>query len=361
MRILFVWSFYTEYLKSFYQRFPDLASASYDEQYAAHLNDFFGSPGSHVSTIRKLGHEAQLLIYNCEFLQKQWAIENDVVVNDSDWKYKIALEQTKRFKPDIIFIGISFNDYGYFLDELKKISQKVFAWIAGPIPVNAPIHKLSLILTSSQIYVDNFRKNGINAELLNAAFDISILEQINNVKQDIPISFIGGLSIIHKERVLFLEKLVRKVPIRIWGYGLKMPENKSVFDFFRKNKLHEMYQGEVWGIEMYKIIKRSMITFNMHIAEAENIAGNMRMYESTGLGSMLVSDLKINVNEIFVDGKEAIYYASVDEAIEKITYYLKKEEERRKIAIAGQMRTLKEYNFENNTQKMLRYFEQYLN
>ncbi|HEY4800231.1 MAG TPA: glycosyltransferase, partial [Bacteroidia bacterium] len=99
----------------------------------------------------------------------------------------------------------------------------------------------------------------------------------------------------------------------------------------------------------------------MHIAEAKNLAGNMRMYEATGLGSLLISDFKSNADDIFKEGKEAVYYHSLDDAVNKINYYLNHEEERKLIATSGQQRTLKEYNFEENAKQLLWYFKKYLN
>ena len=40
---------------------------------------------------------------------------------------------------------------------------------------------------------------------------------------------------------------------------------------------------------MYKILGRSKISFNRHINTAENNANNMRLYEATGMGSLLLT------------------------------------------------------------------------
>jgi spore maturation protein CgeB len=196
---------------------------------------------------------------------------------------------------------------------------------------------------------------------LPTSFDADILDRLRDVKQDISVSFIGGLSRIHEDRVSCLEALARKTPIKIWGYAPPFTRIGRIGKLLRGNTLPARYQGEVWGIEMYRIIKRSKITFNMHIAEAENLAGNMRMYEATGLGSLLISDFKSNTDEIFIGGREAVYYHSVDEAIEKIRYYLNHEDERMRIAGAGQKRTLNDYSFGQNSSQMLGYFKKYLN
>ena len=40
---------------------------------------------------------------------------------------------------------------------------------------------------------------------------------------------------------------------------------------------------------MYNILSRSKISFNRHINVAENNANNMRLYEATGMGSLLLT------------------------------------------------------------------------
>lgn len=365
MRILFVWSFYEVYLESFYQGSPGLGSEPYDTQYTALLNDFFGSPGSHVRNIQKLGHASKLIIHNCKPLQKKWAEENNFVFDEINWRYDIALEQIKQFNPDIVFVGLNFSYYDGFLNELIKISRKVFAWISCPIPKNIEFNKFDLILSSVPDLVNDFRQKGINSELLPAAFDATILNYLPvNAPQNIDFSFIGGIGNQHSKRILLLEEMVKHTPIKLFGYGY--PTDSSWKSKLKKllypGTIAARYKGEVWGLGMYRTLMRSKITFNAHIDMALGNRVNMRMYEATGAGTLLLTDKSDKSDvEYFVDEKEVVTYSSAHDAAEKVKYYLKHEEERKKIALAGQARTLQEYNFENNTKKMLQYFEEYLN
>jgi len=58
-------------------------------------------------------------------------------------------------------------------------------------------------------------------------------------------------------------------------------------------------------------------------------------------------------------GKEVETYDSIDECIDKIKYYLLNEEEREKIAKAGQVRTLKEHTYEKRIEKLFDLFLKY--
>ncbi len=359
MKILYFSANYSPYIKFFLDKNLDFHLLDYKQQLQKFTSDYFGMMGSFANYANRIGAEAQLIVTNFESLQKQWAKENNFSYSEKNWAQEIAIAQIKNFKPDVFFMSSMFDYYGEFLETIRPYCKNVFGWIACPIPQNINLKQLSLILTSGPHYVDNFRKLGINSELLPAAFDNDILEKLNKSnKKDISFSFIGGLSGVHRERVEQIKILCNKTPLKVWGTGLEKKKS-NLRNIFAFNTLEKRYKGESFGLDMYNILNRSKIVFNSHIAEAEEYAGNIRMYQATGTGALLLSDYKKNANDIFVDCKEAVYYHSVDDAIEKVNYYLKHEDERKKIALAGQQRTLKEHNLENNMKQMLNYFEKY--
>lgn len=100
---------------------------------------------------------------------------------------------------------------------------------------------------------------------------------------------------------------------------------------------------------------RTKIGFNMHLSNIPRETGNMRMYEVPAHGMMLLCDKAgLNAHErIFEPDKEAIFYDSIEDAIEKIMYYLKHDEERERIARAGFARVQRDYDGEANLKKFL--------
>ena len=86
----------------------------------------------------------------------------------------------------------------------------------------------------------------------------------------------------------------------------------------------------------------------------------MRLYEATGVGSMLLTDNKTNLNEIFEVGNEISVYNSPYEAIEMIHYYENNLEEAKQIAYAGQKRTLTEHTYEKRMAELLDIIKKYI-
>src|SRR3989344_7172227 len=111
---------------------------------------------------------------------------------------------------------------------------------------------------------------------------------------------------------------------------------------------------------MYNIMLQSKITINRHIDIAEDYANNMRLYEATGCGAMLITDKKKNLSDLFKIDKEIISYEDTDDLIEKIRYYLKKDKEREAIASAGQKRTLKDHNYSVRMKELVNILEKYI-
>ncbi|MBX5460595.1 MAG: glycosyltransferase [Steroidobacteraceae bacterium] len=107
--------------------------------------------------------------------------------------------------------------------------------------------------------------------------------------------------------------------------------------------------------ERTRLYWRTKIGFNMHVSESPTETGNARMYEVPAHGMMLVCDKAGgNAHErIFRPGSEAVYYDSIEEAIELVEYYLQHDEERLQIAAAGFDRFWKDYNWETNLRRLL--------
>ena len=134
------------------------------------------------------------------------------------------------------------------------------------------------------------------------------------------------------------------MPIEFWGYDLRGWPPWS--------RIKRGYRGQAWGLEMYRLLRDARISLNRHIAEAEGHANNMRLYEATGVGSLLLTDEGSNLSELFEPGREVVTYAGVDDLVEKARHYLAHDEERRAIAAAGQARTLRDHTYELRMQEL---------
>jgi spore maturation protein CgeB len=189
-------------------------------------------------------------------------------------------------------------------------------------------------------FVERFRALGLPAEYFRIGFDERVLTHLGGVVDERYDSvFVGDLSRAnqHRESNPRLERAARRTKIDFWGY--------SNTGWPSDSPMVTNYHGEAWGIDMYKKLREAKIALNRHGDVAGDCAANMRLYEATGVGTMLLTDAKANMSQLFELGGEVETYADEDELVEKITHYLADEDARRALAHAGQERTLREHSY----------------
>ena len=104
--------------------------------------------------------------------------------------------------------------------------------------------------------------------------------------------------------------------------------------------------GAVHGLPMYRFFGESLVTFNVHIDNARNVASNMRLFEATGMGACLLTDGADGMEDYFEPDREVVLYGSRSEAVEKARWLFDNPEKARAIGDAGFERTMRNHTFE---------------
>jgi hypothetical protein len=357
MRFLLLSTDYTDFLHWLYAQNRGLERRPYAEQVRARADSLFSLADFCSSNLRKLGHEAWDVDANNESMQKAWAREHDVRVPrgrwtfrlrkglvpwisraDASWYYGILAAQIQRYKPDVL-INYATELNGDFLRAMKPYVRLMVGSFASPLPKGFSVAVYDLVLSVVDNFVDYFRRQGVRSERLRFGFEPTILERLSGSKRSIPVSFVGNLHNVHASRRDWLEHVCRETPVEVWSPCLP--------GFADTSAVKRSHRGCAWGVEMYEILRTSQITLNHHIDVAEGYAGNIRLFESTGAGALLITDWKKNLAEMFEPGKEVVAYRNHAECVDMIRYYMEHGQERAAIARAGQQRTLRDHNYYN--------------
>ncbi len=356
MKILFVVKYPDKYQTQFSSGLDSPETLSYDDLISLLFKDFYGILYSLIYSLRDSGIEAELIVPNFKLLQKKWAQENNIQFADN-WEFEIADEQAKKYQADILFFGSNFEYFDTMVPNLKRYSRYACVWISCPFDTAINFSHIDHVFTLFQPHYDYFTKRAIASTLTQAGFDPKILESVNS-KKEIPLSFIGGIGRYHKRRERILKKIIRNFPIKIWGYGYVSdhPFKNFVKQMANGFAFKKSYMGEAWGLKMYEILGASGITINIHGDIADGHAVNMRMFEATGMGSLLITEYSEGIAKFFTPDVEVVCYKNENEAIEKIGYYLTHEEERKKIALAGQKKTLTHFTYQTIIKDYIRVF-----
>ena len=371
MKLLIIDSYYPSFLRTFWQEHKDLQQQPYNKKLKGILSQCFGTADFYSHNLRELGHDVEDFILNDISLCSSWAQENNLRISTLNIIDKIKMfPATHRFigrpkiiqdivmakitasRPDVLYLQDLSLLNSKTLEKAKNHCHLIVGQIASPLPGTGNLKQLDLILTSFPHFVTKFRQMGIHSEYLKLCFEPRILKKIKHRKRIYDVTFVGSISPDHHKGTQLLEEISKEVPLGFWGNGEKyLPPGSP---------LRKCYRGEAWGIDMYQILSQSKILINRHISTAENYANNMRLYESTGMGAMLITDEKSNLNKLFRINKEVVTYKNAEELVSKIKYYLSHEKEREKIATAGQKRTLKEHNYLLRMKELIRLTKKYM-
>ena len=362
-------------LNKIYQTYAKTNKTSYATLYDLWAKYGNTIPDSYSYYLDKLGHSSFCCVVNNSRLQFQWVKENakfyyfflmlfkiydsvikripiarKVLIKKWYWQYKIVDMQVKKFKPDII---LSFHS-SQNINILKKWTRKYFIILqsANANTLKSEIlHYFDLILSSSLEHVSATKSMGLNAKYFKSGFDPRNLKKLDKNKTANDVIFIGGLSKDHKKRIKLLEYVAEHIStIKIFGHGL---------DSLNKNSpIRKKHHGKKYGIEMLNEVYNSKIVINSHIDCAGEHSGNNRMYETTGAGSLLLTDKKNNNNELFITNKEIVEYQTFQECVNKINYYLQHNDAREEIAKAGQQKTLTTHTIMKRMEELIQIIDQ---
>lgn len=363
MRFLIIDANYSGFLDSVYRNHPDLVNASYDEQRAHIRAGMFGEAGFQVDALRALGHQADVIITNAHAAQRAWAREHRVahrarrelslrrrrgvvpwLHRTTSTSWELVLAQVAEYRPDVLYVGILDSMPPSVVAQLRPFAHLVAAQIAAAIP-DRTYADYDLVFSSIPAMVDRFRQMNITAEWIPLAFEPSVLSQVPPRSRDVPVSFIGSFSDVHPGRVELIEAVARVAPLKTW--------TSDTAYLARNSELSRTVQGSAFGREMYAVLARSQITLNSHATWSGQDANNLRLYEATGMGALLVTDHRANLNQLFDVGSEIVSYRTPAEAAELVRHYLAHPKEADRIAAAGQARTLREHTWTNRMARLV--------
>lgn len=377
-KLLEISALYSKYLDSFYEKNSFLNEYSYNEHLKKLMDDCFAECDFIHYELRKLGVDSQIVVFNDEKLQRKWKSE----FKDKSL-FEIVTEQIKKINPDVLYVSdmsiFSASELKY-LRTFTKNNCKYVGWHFSQVPYYADVlAQYDQIYTGSKFLQNQISKYVKDIRLLYHAFNEKLLSVLPNVPKENSLVFPGSIIIgeeFHNGRVDLIGKLKKyEIPCSYYGslYGSFMPKNlrqaigmiyrhkvPSLFYIRTEKMIKENIHAPVFGLEYYKVINNYTVCVNQHAKIAGTGAGNMRMFEATGLGVCLLTDARDENSDLFDIANEIVTYNSYDELIEKAKWLLENPKEAEKIAKNGQSRTLRCYSYRNKAEKMNSFIKEIL-
>jgi hypothetical protein len=404
MRLLKIGVYYPTYLEQFYTLRPGLAALPYAAQHAALMDDCFGSSDFWTKALSELGYETCDLVANAEPMQKVWAAEHGFEFRESDWLFEITAAQVRDFRPDALIVADYSTVTAAFLQHLRDVCPSlrlVLGWCGAPYRDGSVFGACDVVLSCVPELVTHFVERGHRSRHVNHAFEPRILGKLDvTAAPNADFVFLGSIiksDKFHLEREKILSRLVGETHLQIWSEvgpqtplrrQRKAPESRPAGSDERAaartgvrarvaslpllggvarrasrillggparharapsvdERIARRARPSLFGLEMFQQLHDSRVTLNTHIDISPVNASNMRLFEATGVGTCLLTDWKSNLPDLFEPDAEVVAYRDAAECIEKVKYLLSHEAERRRIAAAGQRRTLRDHTFES--------------
>lgn len=251
------------------------------------------------------------------------------------------IKEINKINPDIIITLWSKSK----LTKAKCDAKLVYWAINDPMDLSDSLNfakNCDIVFTQSLGSVQIYKEHGIAAKWLPMACDPKIHYR-EKLPMERDIIFVGNYVPDRKlgyERLLY-PLLKKGLYVEVYGVGWpKKSWYKGVADW---NKLRYIYSS-------------SKIALNIHREEARlcKLSVNMRVFEVLGCGGFLISDNFSGFEELFIPNKEIVVAEDSNELVELIQYYLENEDERQKIAQAGEKKVYSYHTYSHRMEEMFK-------
>ena len=275
----------------------------------------------------------------------------------------------KDFNPDLVLIfkGLDFQED--WIEEIKKQNIVTVLWYpdvdhalpSWVIPIG---RKVDYCFTMAEGWIEEWKKEGIkHISWLSQGFEpfFYLYREITpgerkNFQSDM--TFIGNIDStkLYRSRRYHLMRIIKEgFQLKWWGQKLgRKPVNIPVIF----SRLGRSYGGRfVYFQDFAKIVQCSKILVAFDAVPEVRKSMSARMYTAIGCGAFYLCQYVEGVEEVFIPDKEIVTFRDDDEMIDKIKYYLPKEDKRKEIAMAGQRRVLSEYTYQHRLKEMMNILE----
>ena len=390
-KLFSVSSVYPGNLEDFYDQHPEVRQLTYRDHLNLLLNETTEFVGSYIRNFRKQGVDAVCVIANDKGLQNKWVHDNSL---EGGEEKDTIFQQINAHKPDILWIeNLSYagKDWLNIVRRDVKSIKLIVAYHCAPFnsKILESLTSVDFVITCTPGLKMMIEKMGKKAYLVYHGFDSDLLPGNSETTGSYTNDFIFSGSLIsggdfHNNRIKLIERILKEnIDIGLYvnlENRLKIRAKQSIYllaSLMRKLKMDAVVENlkileygktkvnmyshslitrkrpPVYGADMYKLFSQSKVVLNYHIGVSGDYAGNMRMFEVTGCGSCLLTDNKKNMGDLFDTNTEVVVYDSIEDCVSKVRWLLDHEDERKKIALAGQNRTLTFHTVEKRCETII--------
>lgn len=197
-------------------------------------------------------------------------------------------------------------------------------------------------------YLDEYYKGYLNA-IVNTQLkvygqyfieDLLTDELVSSIAKQLPITvtkeqlaYSLATYITYNERLILLKQLSDKYTFKLYSKDTN-PLLSNIIQ-----------QGYVqYFSDMPKVFRATQINLNITVKNTQS-GISLRVLDILGSGGFLLSNYQPELAEYFIPDREFVYYESIEDALEKVDFYLQNDDIRQEIAKNGCKKCQEEFNY----------------
>jgi len=236
-----------------------------------------------------------------------------------------------KYNSDISFVGSMYEKNSY--DDIKNtLSDYLMGYFEAAM--------LAQIDIFGENILDKLLTPNILSELINCIDFQQDKRSFSNIELVFSTTFLG-FKVASMERIMCLNELAKKHRVDLYT------DSNSV-ELIGVNNM-----GSVdYHIDMPKVFHQSKINLNFTI---RNIRSGipLRVWDVLGAKGFMLTNFQAEIPQYFENGKDLVYFESIDDMSKKVDYYLIHEEERMQIAKNGYEKVKKYHSYETRLKQMI--------
>lgn len=247
--------------------------------------------------------------------------------------FELTSQDHKDYDCDVSFIGSTYEEKCKYNSIVNELSEFTKGYVDG------------LIAAQLNVYGYNFLEDALTDEFV-AQFKkeagwYPLGEDYTEDDRAIIADTYIGYKCTEQERFMTIKNISEHFNFDLW----------TLSDVSRFPKAN--YRGGADSVTMMpKIFKCSKINLSMTNRPIRT-GMPLRMFDTMGAGGFLLTNYQAEIPEYFEIGKDLEAYESQEDLLNKITYYLEHDDDRREIAKNGQEKIRNEHTYSIKLQKIL--------
>jgi spore maturation protein CgeB len=335
---------YNEMFSHFFQKYTAASELDFDTLMKKYYQEYYWPSNKLEAALEKLySWECTSLLFSLEdtpqnrIFYEKWCEKYAPQKKDLAWIDGL-LEQIVFYAPNVIYLHEVWFYPKEFFTKIRFLLPGIIilGWDGAPgtfghIPKLLYVDRVFTCMDDKR---QVFEEQGISSRNVGHFFDTDISHMLEASEKVYDVVFAGTINrATSRGRVEMLKMLIAN--------GIKV----KIFANTDDAELQKYCTQPVYGNDFLEALLNAKIVLNQHVQENIKYSGNIRMYEGTGVGSLLITDYREDLTDKFVEDKEIVVYRSDKELVEKVNFYLANEALRKSIALKGKQRTQEEYSY----------------